>query len=79
MTGWRRFLPRNVLPLFKFTTTVERATADVIWALHAPELAGRGGHYLVDRQVADPSSDACDEAKASRFWMLADQLVGGDS
>jgi retinol dehydrogenase 12 len=79
VTGWRRFLLRNVLPLFTFTTTVERAAADVIWTLDAPELAGRGGQYLVDRQVADPSPDACDEAKARRFWMLADRLVGGDS
>ena len=43
-TRWQRFLLRNVLPLFNFTTTVERAAADVIWALDAPELAGRGGH-----------------------------------
>jgi NAD(P)-dependent dehydrogenase (short-subunit alcohol dehydrogenase family) len=78
VTGWRRVLLRNVLPRFKFATTVERAAADVIWALDAPELAGHGGQYLVDRQVAEPSPDACDEAKAHRFWMLSDQLIGDD-
>jgi retinol dehydrogenase-12 len=77
VTGWQRFLLRRVLPLFRFATTVEQAAADVVWALDAPELAGQGGQYLVDRRVAEPSRDACDEAKARQFWTLADQLIGG--
>jgi len=78
VTGWRRFLLRNVLPRFRFTTTMEQAAADVIWALDAPELAGRGGQYMVGRQVAEPSPDASDEALARQFWTLADQLIGGN-
>ena len=73
-TGWRRFLLRRILPRLSFTTTVEQAAADVAWALDAPELAVSGGRYLVDRQVAEPSTDARDSAKARRFWELATTL-----
>jgi retinol dehydrogenase 12 len=73
-TGWQRFLLRRILPRLSFTTTVEQAAADVAWALDAPELAGSGGRYLVDRQVAEPSKDARDSAKARRFWELATTL-----
>ncbi|HET9561223.1 MAG TPA: SDR family NAD(P)-dependent oxidoreductase [Propionibacteriaceae bacterium] len=73
-TGWQRFLLRRILPRLSFTTTVEQAAADVAWALDAPELAGSGGRYLVDRQVAEPSEDARDSAKARRFWELAATL-----
>ena len=64
-----------MLPRLQFTTSVEDAAANLVWALHAPELAGAGGRYLVDRQVANPSPDACDNAKAIRFWTLAAELV----
>jgi hypothetical protein len=64
-----------VLPRLKFTTSIEEAAANLVWALGAPELAGAGGRYLVDRQVAEASPDASDKAKAIRFWMLATELV----
>jgi retinol dehydrogenase 12 len=73
-TGWQRFLLRRILPRLSFTTTVEQAAADVAWALDAPELAGSGGHYLADRQVAEPSKDARDTGMARRFWELAATL-----
>ena len=73
-TGWQRFLLRRILPRLSFTTTVEQAAADVAWALDAPELAGSGGRYLADRQIAVPSKDARDHMKARRFWELATTL-----
>jgi NAD(P)-dependent dehydrogenase (short-subunit alcohol dehydrogenase family) len=73
-TGWQRFLLRRILPRLSFTTTVEQAAADVAWALDAPELAGSGGRYLADRQVAEPSNDARDTGLARRFWELATTL-----
>ena len=74
-TGRRtRFLMRHVLPHLPFTVTVDQAADDVLWALEAPELAGRGGLYLADRAIADASPDADDPAQAARFWQLAHEL-----
>jgi retinol dehydrogenase-12 len=73
-SGWQRFLLRRILPRLSFTTTVEQAAADVAWALDAPELAGSGGRYLLERQVAQPSKDARDSTQAARFWQLATTL-----
>lgn len=73
-TGWQRFLLRRILPRLSFTTTIDQAAADVAWALDAPELAGSGGRYLADRQIAVPSKDARDSTKARRFWELATAL-----
>jgi NAD(P)-dependent dehydrogenase (short-subunit alcohol dehydrogenase family) len=74
-SGWQRFLLRRILPHFRFTTSVEQAAEDVLWALDVPELAGAGGRYLSDRRVAEPSADASDEGKANRFWVLAAELA----
>ena len=54
-SGWQRFLLRRVLPHFRFTTSVEQAAEDVVWALDAPELAGAGGRYFSDRHVRSPA------------------------
>jgi NAD(P)-dependent dehydrogenase (short-subunit alcohol dehydrogenase family) len=73
-TGSQRFLLRHVLPRLRLTTSVEEAAANIVWALDTLELAGAGGRYLVDRQVAERSPDASDETKAVRFWTLAAEL-----
>jgi hypothetical protein len=73
-SGWQRFLLRHILPRLSFTTSVPQAAANVAWALDAPELAGSGGRYLLERQVAEPSKDARDSTKARRFWKLATTL-----
>jgi retinol dehydrogenase 12 len=73
-TGWLRVQLRWILPRLPFTVSTEQAAANVLWALDAPELAGRGGLYLADRAVAEPSADARDAEQASRFWALAHSL-----
>jgi retinol dehydrogenase 12 len=73
-SGWMRFKLRWIVPRLPFAVTVEQAAADVLWALDAPELAGRGGLYLKDRTVAEPSADAQDARQAARFWTLAHAL-----
>jgi retinol dehydrogenase-12 len=70
-SGWQRFLLRRILPRLSFATSVEQAAANVGWALDAPELAGSGGRYLVERQVAEPSKDAQNAGLSRRFWELA--------
>jgi NAD(P)-dependent dehydrogenase (short-subunit alcohol dehydrogenase family) len=72
--GWLRFRMRWIVPRLPFAVSVEQAAADVLWALDAPELAGRGGLYLADRAVAEPSADARDPVQAERFWRLAHTL-----
>lgn len=74
-SGWQRLLLRHVLPRFAFARTVDQAAADVIWALDNPELAGVGGSYLADRQIAESSAEARDPALARRFWDLASLLL----
>ncbi len=80
-SGRLRFVLKHVLPRLPFTVTVEQAAADVLWALSAPELVGRGGLYLADRKVAQPSEDADDNEQAALFWALAHQrwTVGSGS
>jgi retinol dehydrogenase-12 len=73
-SGWQRFLLRRILPRLSFTTSVPQAAANVAWALDAPELAGSGGRYLLERHVAEPSKDARDSTEARRFWKLATTL-----
>ncbi len=72
--GWMRFKLRWIVPRLPFAVTVEQAAADVLWALDASELDGRGGLYLKDRSVATPSTDAQDPDQAARFWSLAHAL-----
>ncbi|MEE1878035.1 SDR family NAD(P)-dependent oxidoreductase [Altererythrobacter litoralis] len=65
--------------------TVEQGAATSCWAATAPELAGHGGVYCEDCQVAavdDASSTggvrsyAVDPDKAERLWTLSEELVG---
>ncbi len=72
--GWLRFRLRWIVPRLPFAVSVEQAAADVLWALEAPELVGRGGLYLKDRTIAEPGPDAGDADQAARFWSLAHSL-----
>jgi len=66
--------------------TVESGAATSVWAATAPELAGHGGIYLEDCQIAKPKlSDeqdggyaayAVDPESAKRLWALSEQLLG---
>ena len=65
--------------------SVEQGAATSVWAATSPELAGRGGVYLEDCQVAGPAtadssagveSYAVDAAAAERLWAVSEVLVG---
>ncbi|MEM1235728.1 MAG: SDR family NAD(P)-dependent oxidoreductase [Pseudomonadota bacterium] len=68
-----------------FMKTVEQGAATQVYAATAPELAGKGGSYLADVQIApieDGTEDfakvrpyAIDEADAERLWSLSEQMV----
>ena len=73
-----------VNPVFK---TIEQGAATTVWAATSPQLAGLGGLYCEDCDVARavPEDDkgatgvrpwAVDPAAADRLWALSEQLTG---
>jgi len=71
-------------PVFK---TVEQGAATTVWAATSPQLAGRGGLYCEDCDVATlvPATDtgmagvrpwAVDPAAADQLWTLSERLTG---
>ena len=65
---------------------VAEGAATSVWAATAAELDGRGGVYLEDCGIAEPSDDpathggvrpyALDPARAAALWELSERLVG---
>ncbi|MEU7785724.1 SDR family NAD(P)-dependent oxidoreductase [Amycolatopsis sp. NPDC049159] len=102
MTPLQRHLPRaemvergwideagNTLMAFK---TPEQGAATTVWAATSPQLAGLGGLYLEDCDVAELLPEdtgeagaagvrpyAVDRAQAARLWTLSAQLTGVDA
>ncbi len=73
-----------VNPIFK---SIEQGAATTVWAATSPQLAGRGGVYCEDCDVASavPPEDkgpagvrpwAIDHDAAERLWTLSEQLSG---
>jgi NAD(P)-dependent dehydrogenase (short-subunit alcohol dehydrogenase family) len=97
MTGLQRWLPLeeqvamgwvtaegDVSPIFK---SIEQGAATTVWAATSPQLAGLGGLYCEDCDVASavPADDkgaagvrpwAVDHDAAERLWTLSEQLTG---
>ncbi|WP_410630839.1 SDR family NAD(P)-dependent oxidoreductase [Amycolatopsis sp. cmx-4-83] len=102
MTPLQRHLPRaemvergwideagNTLMAFK---TPEQGAATTVWAATSPQLAGLGGLYLEDCDVAELLPEdtgeagaagvrpyAVDREQAARLWTLSAQLTGVDA
>ncbi|MGW3995695.1 SDR family NAD(P)-dependent oxidoreductase [Amycolatopsis sp. NPDC004772] len=102
MTPLQRHLPRaemiergwideagNYLMEFK---TPEQGAATTVWAATSPQLAGLGGLYLEDCDVAELAPEdaeglaasgvrryAVDREQAARLWTLSAQLTGVDA
>lgn len=64
--------------------SVEQGAATTVWAATAPELAGKGGIYLEDCQVAQPAKPgsnggveayALNAAAAEQLWALSEELA----
>ncbi|BBZ37963.1 SDR family NAD(P)-dependent oxidoreductase [Mycobacterium conspicuum] len=64
------FAPENM-------KTVAQAAATTVWAATEPSLAGRGGAYLADCQVAQAADAATDPVAAQRLWALSERLIVG--
>ncbi|MEV6874529.1 SDR family NAD(P)-dependent oxidoreductase [Amycolatopsis sp. NPDC051128] len=73
-------------PAFK---TPEQGAATQVWAATSPQLAGLGGVYCEDCDVAEPTESsamvdgvrehAVDPGEAARLWALSARLTGADA
>ncbi|MGW7266257.1 SDR family NAD(P)-dependent oxidoreductase [Streptomyces sp. NPDC054842] len=69
--------------------TPEQGAATQVWAATSPQLAGMGGVYLEDCDIAEPApadgtrTGVCDHAtdpeQAARLWELSAELTGVDA
>ncbi|MFJ4199898.1 SDR family NAD(P)-dependent oxidoreductase [Streptomyces sviceus] len=67
----------------------EQGAATQVWAATSPQLAGMGGVYLEDCDIAEPAVDgdqssgvkawATDPEQAERLWTLSAELTGVDA
>lgn len=82
--GW---IDKHGNPLVEFKTPQEGAATQV-WAATSPRLAGEGGVYLEDCEIAEIALDedtpgvypyAIDPAQAERLWTLSAELTGVDA
>ena len=86
-TNLGRYMDRaTAKKLFAMSTTtfapenmksVAQAAATSVWAATAPSLAGHGGAYLADCQIAEADPAATDPVTAQRLWSLSEQWVAG--
>lgn len=77
--GWIDENGDLVDPSFK---TPEQGAATQVWAATSPQLAGVGGVYCEDCDVADATGvaeHATDPAEAERLWELSATLTGTDA
>jgi NAD(P)-dependent dehydrogenase (short-subunit alcohol dehydrogenase family) len=86
-TNLGRYMDRaTAKKLFAMSTTtfapenmksVPQAAATSVWAATAASLAGHGGAYLADCQIADAAPAATNPVTALRLWALSEQWVAG--
>ncbi|MEV0096769.1 SDR family NAD(P)-dependent oxidoreductase [Streptomyces sp. NPDC050738] len=83
--GWIDESGRPADPTFK---TPEQGAATAVWAATSPRLAGMGGVYCEDGDIAGPAVEggeggvhahATDPVQAARLWALSAELTGVDA
>ncbi|KAB8190832.1 SDR family NAD(P)-dependent oxidoreductase [Nonomuraea phyllanthi] len=83
--GWIDEAGNALNPSFK---TPEQGAATQVWAATSPQLAGMGGVYCEDCDIAEPAADpvgpgvrdyAIDPEQAARLWTLSAELTGVDA
>ena len=84
--GW---IDENGNPIGSGFKTPEQGAATKVWAATSPQLAGMGGVYCEDCDVAEPTDDpnvlrgvrswAIDPDEAARLWALSSALTGVDA
>ena len=84
--GW---IDENGNPIGSGFKSPEQGAATTVWAATSPQLAGIGGVYCEDCDVAEPTDDpnilrgvrswAIDTDEAARLWALSSTLTGVDA
>ena len=83
--GWIDEEGKAIDPTFK---TPEQGAATQVWAATSPQLAGMGGVYCEDCDIAEPAGEgseggvhahATDLEQAARLWALSAELTGVDA
>lgn len=86
--GWKNAdgsIPPAIAAMFK---TPQAGAATSVWCAVSPQLAGRGGLYCEDCDVAPLATDAsprwahvrpwaCDPAGAERLWTMSEAMIDG--
>lgn len=72
--GWIDEDGNAAMPIFK---TSAQGAATQVWAATSPALAGMGGVYCVDCDIAEASVSSDEEAE--RLWRLSAELTGVDA
>lgn len=93
-TDLARHLPDSVIKTMRkgfeesgtVPKSVPQGAATSVWAATSPELVDHGGAYLLDCQIAEPTSEenprtgyapwAFDRAGAERLWTQSEELTG---
>ncbi|QHY94552.1 Fatty acyl-CoA reductase [Streptomyces sp. S4.7] len=100
LTPLQRHLPKEEMvalgwideegnPLNRSFKTPEQGAATQVWAATSPQLAGAGGVYCEDCDIAEPADEADskggvreyakDPEQAARLWALSAELTGVDA
>ncbi|WFB06446.1 SDR family NAD(P)-dependent oxidoreductase [Streptomyces sp. LX-29] len=100
LTPLQRHVPREQWPALGWVTpdgkpaegfkTPQQGAATAVWAATSPLLAGRGGAYCQDCDIAEPATTddmlvggvkpwAVDPAAAARLWGISSELTGLDA
>ena len=84
--GW---IDEDGNPIGSGFKTPEQGASTTVWAATSPQLAGMGGVYCEDCDIAEPSDDpnllrgvrswAIDTDEAARLWTLSSTLTGVDA
>jgi NAD(P)-dependent dehydrogenase (short-subunit alcohol dehydrogenase family) len=75
-TGVKRVLMRTVLAWMPFAVSVDAATDSLAFMASDPSLAGVSGAFYGERHPIESSPESHDEARAGRFWAMAEELTG---
>jgi NAD(P)-dependent dehydrogenase (short-subunit alcohol dehydrogenase family) len=77
--GW---IDNAGIPVHPAFTTPEHGAATQVWAATSPQLAGMGGVYCQDCDIAEDNehvSRATDPSEGARLWALSANLTGVDA
>jgi NAD(P)-dependent dehydrogenase (short-subunit alcohol dehydrogenase family) len=74
--GVQKFLFKHILPHLPSAHSLDEASENSLFASTDPAYAEKSGKFIAEKKEIQSSPDSYDEAKAKRFWELAERLIG---